>query len=395
MFMKARPLTPNLKAAMGEETEEKQVDERFTQKIDVAKKYPVVFFNWKKRNKSIYGRGEIETLLKNQDYINRTLGCQVLSGAYEAMGGYVVDEDVLEGQEITNEPGQVITNYSRTNGKIAALPHTSMTSASMNIANNIIDLTRKMAGSTEVMNGEVIAAGMSGAAIAQLQQEAATPISDIRDDFMQSMKQVGEILEQFMRFYFTGKRFTVQRESQKSLEVFNGGEYKSTRFDVVAEADTGAIMSTSATASMLETLFTMGKISLRTYIECYPAELIAGRQKLIECIQRDEQTEQIAAQLQQAMAQLQEQEQTINSAKAIVTENRELKEKLLQLQAEYAQKINVANQILAGVGQRAKEYYADAQEFAGEIAKGRGIMRPSQPQPQKPLISQNNEGVKP
>ena len=158
------------------------------------------------------------------------------------------------------------------------------------------------------------------------------------------------------------------------------------RFDVVAEADSGAVMSTSATAALLENLFNNGKISLRTYIDCYPAELIAGKQKLMEHIAEDEQTEQIQAQLQQATAMLQQQEQTINGAKAIVEENRSLKEKLIALQAEYMQKIDAANKILFALGQRTKEYKDDATEFAEEIARQRGVIpteqAPTQAQPE-------------
>jgi hypothetical protein len=139
---------------------------------------------------------------------------------------------------------------------------------------------------------------------------------------------------------------------------------------VVAEAVEGTVMSDVANINILDGLFAKGAITLKTYIKNYPQNAIANRQKLLESIDEEEKEQmgQLIAQLQQAQAILQEQEQTINSAKSIVDENRALKEKLLQLQAEYSQKIQQANQILVGLGNKTKEFYSDAKEFAGTIA---------------------------
>ena len=146
-------------------------------------------------------------------------------------------------------------------------------------------------------------------------------------------------------------------------------------------------MSDVADINILDNLFAKGAINLKTYISCYPDNAIANRQKLLDCINEEEQqvVNQLTEQLQQAQAQLQQaaetlkqQEQTINNAQSVLNENKALKEKLYALQAEYTTKMQQANKILAGVASRASEYYEDAKSMAGEVARARGLSIPQQ-----------------
>ncbi|MBQ7308353.1 MAG: hypothetical protein IJW82_07500, partial [Clostridia bacterium] len=118
-----------------------------------ARLYPIVFGQWKQRNKSIYGRGEVENLIPNQKAINFNLGMQILSAQDEAMGITVVKEDALRGQRITNEPGQVLTDYSKSGNGISFPQRQRMTSSSINLASSLAEMTRNVIGSGELMNG--------------------------------------------------------------------------------------------------------------------------------------------------------------------------------------------------------------------------------------------------
>jgi replicative superfamily II helicase len=257
-----------------------------------------------------------------------------------------------------------------------------MSQASIALVDKIADITRMVTSSSEVMSGEVIAAGMSGAAIAQLQAQALRPIEDLQKGFWRHMEKVGEILEQFLRFFFTDKKFQYAEKDDTGKELirgdeFNSSEFKDRRFDVYAEAVAGTVMSDVADINILDGLFSKGAISLKSYIECYPQNAIANRQKLIDSIERDKKdtVNQLTSQLEQATQLIQQQEQSVENAKTIINENRSLKEQLLQLQAEYTQKIATANQILVGLGAKAQEFHSDATEFAVEIARSSGMQQ--------------------
>lgn len=390
IFNKARPFTPDpvsVKKRIDGEKVEKEEDKpqnRFV-KPKKATLYPIVFGQWKQRDKSIYGRGEVETIIPNQKAINWMLGLQILMGQNESMSPVVVTPDALRGQKITNEPGQVLTDYSKTGNGIRFVNKQGMTQASVNLVDKIADLTRVAVGSSEVMNGEIISAGMSGAAIAQLQAQALKPIEDLQRNFWRFVEKVGEVLEQFLRFFFKDRKFQYKDKDENIInDTFNSADYENTHFDVVAEAVAGTVMSDVADINILDGLFAKGSINLKTYIKCYPENAIANRQKLLEEIESEEQdaVHQLSMQLQEAQAQLQQasqvlqaQEQTINNARLIVDENRNLKEKLMALQAEYTQKMQEANKILVGIATRTNEFYKDAKSMAGELAQRRGLTK--------------------
>ena len=396
IFNKARPFTPNVEhfkevidGKKSIEQESKPEDQY--KRCNKATLYPIVFSSWKERDKSIYGRGEVETIIPNQKAINWTLGLQILIAQNEGMSPVVVSPDALRGQKITNEPGQVLTDYSKAGNGIRFPQKQGMSTSSVALVDKISDLTRVVTGSSEVMNGETISAGMSGAAIAQLQAQALKPIQDLQKNFWRTMEKIGEVLEQFFRFFFKNKKFQYEDKEQNNqiiTDEFNSEDYKNIHFDVIAEAVAGTVMSDVADINILDVLYSKGAISLKTYINCYPDNAICNRQKLLDNIESEEngivaqlqmQLQQSQAQLQQTVQALEEQEKTINNAKAIVDENRQLKEKLIALQAEYTQKVQQANKILYGLANKTNEFYKDAQIMAQEVAQSRGIKNNSQP----------------
>ena len=391
MFNEARPFTPNIEHYKSsiDGTEEKETEESHNEymRIEKATLYPIVFSQWKQRDKSIYGRGEVETIIPNQKAINWTLGLQLLVAQNEGMSPVVVAPDALRGQKITNAPGQVIVNYSKSGKGIEFPNRPGMSQAGVNLVEKIADLTRVAVGSSEVMNGEIISSGMSGAAIAQLQSQALKPIEDLQKNYWRAMKRVGEILEQFMRFFYNNKKFTYidakDEKEESKVDEFNSSDFKDIHFDVVAEAIAGTVMSDVANINMLDNLYTKGAINLKTYLKCYPDNAIANRQKLLDCIDNEELniiqnlTNQLTAaqqELEQAKLILEQQSETINNAQIIVNDNRVLKEKLMSLQAEYISKMQNANKLLFGVASKAKEQYTDLQLMAKELANQRGLL---------------------
>ena len=86
------------------------------------------------------------------------------------MGSAVVKHDALKGQELTNDPSQVIVDHSQGQG-IYSLQTQPFSSSALALNQAIIDLVRIITGTTEVMTGEQ-KSGMSGVAIATLQESA-------------------------------------------------------------------------------------------------------------------------------------------------------------------------------------------------------------------------------
>ncbi|MEG2451040.1 MAG: hypothetical protein RSB09_04825, partial [Clostridia bacterium] len=145
--------------------------------------YPIVVGNYERREKSIYGLGEVEGIIPNQKSINFNLAMALLNAQEIAWGKYVVLPNALKGQVINNEPGQVLTDYSNTGNGIRKMTEQAMQSTPLTLVDTLTQLTRVVCGASEVMTGEALGANMSGAAIAQLQSQAQQPIEELKDAF--------------------------------------------------------------------------------------------------------------------------------------------------------------------------------------------------------------------
>lgn len=387
---KARPLTPRVDevkkqlATAVDGGEEVTEEPTINPKADKATLYPIAFSQYKKRKHSIYGRGEVEKLIPNQKAINQSLSLQLLAGQNDAISAWLVKQGALRGQKITNAPGQVLYDYYTGPGDgIKQLHKNNTSTTAMALAEKVADLTSSIAGSSEVMSGEIVSANMSGAAIAQLQSQALKPIQSLQKAYWRHMEKVGEILEQFLRFYYTDKKFSYEDENGETvLETFNSHEYRTKHYDVVAEAVAGTVMSDVGTIAMLDALFNKGIIDFKTYIESYPANALANREQLKKAADEQElsalkQLEQAQLQIQQLQGKIVADSKIIDRASSIIDENNSLKKKLIQLQSEYAQKIQAANLILQGAAKKASEYKQDATEFATVLAQQQGLVQPN------------------
>ena len=195
-------------------------------------------------------------------------------------------------------------------------------------------------------------------------------------------RKVGEILEQFFEILLHRKKSSPHKDDKDNIAIdnFNSSDYRTKHYDVVAEAVAGTIMSDVSTIAMIDNLFAKGVIDFKSYIECYPPNALANREQLKKAA--EEQEQMLMMQLQQAQpnsttTRVMSDSAIIDKATSIVNENSQLKRTLIQLQSEYAQKIQAANTILQGASRKAQEYKADATEFATALGTQQGLVQPN------------------
>lgn len=333
--------------------------------------YPIVVGNYEKKEKSIYGMGEVENIIPNQKSINFNIAMHLLNIENMAWGKYIVAPNALKGQTISNEPGQVIIDYSGSQQGIKKLTDQPISSSPMAAADTLMQLTRVVTGSTEIMTGEVLGANMSGAAIAQLQSQAMQPIQDLKETFWQVKEKQGKVLAQFFKLFYESKEFTMPKEDSLEQEssmpqTFNGSEYQNVNFEVVVEATAGTKASAAGDINVLDTLLSKGLISLKTYFKCYPKDALSNRTELINNIEEDEQSqfsqlkqqfELQSKQLLEATKLLQQQKETVDKVVSVIKENNQLRTVIANLYSEARQKIELGNS-------KINETTKDATDFA-------------------------------
>lgn len=354
--------------------------------------YPIVVGNYEVKERCIYGLGEVEGLIPNQKAINFNIAMALLNNQETAWGKYVVMPNALKGQVITNEPGQVIIDYSGTGAGIRKMTEQAIQSQPLQLIDTLTQLTRVVTGSTEVMTGETLGAGMSGAAIAQLQSQATQPIEELKDSFWLVKEKQGKVLAQFFKLYYTEKEFTytetlpnnenlpmqgiADNEEVQMSDVFNSEEYKGTDFSVVVEATSGTKASAAGDINALDVLLAKGLISMKTYLKAYPKDALSNRTEILKGIEEDEknQVTELTQKLQQAEQQnvelakvVEQQKETVDKVVAVIKENNELKTYIANLYTEASGKITQANRQIQLGNAKIAETTKDATDMAQAI----------------------------
>lgn len=386
------PPNNDLPDAVGKAAEKSREQEPLKGERSRAYLYPIVVGQYEPRKKSIYGIGEVEGLIPNQRYVNTLLGMALLNVMAVAWDKYVAHPNALRHQVINNEPGQVLIDYSNTNGQgIKRMGGAALSSLPVSLVEAIMTMTRTVTGSAEVMNGETIGTGFSGAAIALLQEAAKHPINDLREAFWNVKKKQGLVMAQFFRLFYQGAEYVREEEQEqedgnvakvKVRATFDAAALENVRYDVVCEATIGTNSSSAGTIALLDQLFTGGHISLTTYIKLYPADALTNKSELLEAVQAmeadkvtllEESLKQVQGELDRCMAQMAADEQMVSRVRSIINENKELQLALGGLYAESSEKLAAANEQINQGNAKIREQSADIMKALQEIAQLQGI----------------------
>ncbi len=345
--------------------------------------YPIVVGQYEPRKKSIYGIGEVEGLIPNQKYVNNVLGMALLNVMQVAWDKFVAHPNALKNQVITNEPGQVLIDYSNTNGQgIKRMGGAALSGLPVSLCDTIMSMTRTVTGSTEVMSGETVGSVSSAMGISLLQEAAKHPINDLREGFWNVKKKQGMVLAQFFRLFYQGKEYVQEVEEtgadgevQKAsrLATFDGSMLEGMRYDVVCEATVGTSSSSAGTIAFLDALFAGGHISLKTYVKYYPEDALTNKSEILAEVEAMEaeamaqvQSElaMVQAELQRCQAAMAEDAALAERAASIVKNNQQLGLMLAALYAESKEKLDAANASINAGNARIDEVTKDATDFA-------------------------------
>ncbi len=339
--------------------------------------YPVVVGQYEPREGCIYGLGEVEGIIPNQRAVNFNIAMMLLSAQENGWGKYVVQKDALRGQVITNEPGQVLTDYTPGGGGIKRLSEHSLPSSPMQIVDSLTQLTRVVTGASEVMTGETLGASMSGAAIAQLHSQALQPVEELKKSFWKVKEKQGRVMAQFFKLFYSPTRFTYTPEDalgstdERLVDTFSSVEYADTDFDVVVESVGGTNASIAGDINALDTALKLGAISPLTYFKLYPSDALSNRSEILRVLESEE-ANTVAAltqQVQQLSQQLESQKQTVDQVMTLMNENERLKAALAKVYTEAKGKIEQANRQLITADMKLRETYDDARKMAMSIAQ--------------------------
>ncbi|MBQ4313666.1 MAG: hypothetical protein IJC18_05580, partial [Clostridia bacterium] len=272
------------------------------------KLYPVALLCWYRRKKCIFGIGECQTLIPAQKAVNFLKAMELLSVQQTAWPKLIVKPGALS-QPVTNEPGEVLTDYCQTGPGLYYLNPPAMTAQASNLAHTIFDLMRTTSGVSEVSTGEPIGSNIAASTVIALQSQARTPIEEIQRRFWKCIRKVGEIWVELIKAYYNFERnLTVEDAAGESgdgvgnTRLFTGAAYANIDFrlkiDVGAASEYGEVLAQSTLDMMLQ----RGDITIDEYVELAPHNVVPFAEQFKRI--REQSGKAQEALMQRAMAEM-------------------------------------------------------------------------------------------
>ena len=285
--------------------------------------YPIAHFNWEEKEGSARGEGEVRYLIPNQIEVNRTEVRRVLTVKYQAYPQKVVDTSKISNPNALNTVGGII----RTNGQpvddvhkvVGTIPPAQMSPDVVKLQEDLIQVTRDLAGAGDTATGQVNPESASGRAILAVQQASQAPMTEQKESYKNFLEDLARIwLEYLIVYSVDGVNMedvtTDPMSGEEVVQIVNVPQsvLEQLQANVKIDITPKGVYDKFAQEQTIENLLTQGFFNaqrigeLDAYVSVLDDDSVAPKKKIKEAIQhiRDEQMRIAAIQAEaQAMQQ--------------------------------------------------------------------------------------------
>ena len=167
--------------------------------------YPIAHFNWEEKEGSARGEGEVRYLIPNQIEVNRTEVRRVLTVKYQAYPQKVVDVSKVVNPQALNTVGGTI----KTNGTpvedvhkiVGTIQPAQMSPDVVKLQEDLIQVTRDLAGAGDTATGQVNPESASGRAILAVQQASQAPMTEQKESYKNFIEDLARIWLEYLIVY--------------------------------------------------------------------------------------------------------------------------------------------------------------------------------------------------
>lgn len=284
--------------------------------------YPLAHFNWEEKEGSARGEGEVRYLIPNQIEVNKTEARRVLTVKYQAYPQKVVDTSKVSNPQALNTVGGTI----RTNGQpvedvhkiVGTIPPAQMSPDVVKLQEDLIQVTRDLAGAGDTATGNVNPEDASGRAILAVQQASQAPMTEQKESYKTFIEDVARIWLEYLIAYSTdgidleeeitdeqgNKTVQVQRVPQSVLKQLQA----TVKIDITPKSPFDKFAQEQTIENLLiNGLFSAQRIGeLKAYAEALDDDSVAPKQKILDIIEGIEEEQRRIAMIEaeaQAMQQ--------------------------------------------------------------------------------------------
>lgn len=288
--------------------------------------YPVAHFCWEERKGSARGEGEVRYLIPNQIEVNRTEVRRVLTVKYQAFPQKVVDVTKVANPQALQTVGGVINTSGQpvddVHKIVGTIPPAQMSPDVVKLQEDLIQMTRDLAGAGDTATGAVNPEDASGRAILAVQQASQAPMTEQRETFKKFVEDLARIwLEYIIAYSSEGlpmeEEITDPVSGERTVQIVTVPQVtlEQLKASVKVDVTPKGVYDRFAQEQTIENLFVQGMFAvdrlpeLEVYYEILPDDSVAPKQAIGVGIKRIREKQRQIAQIQAQAQMLQQRAQ--------------------------------------------------------------------------------------
>ena len=285
--------------------------------------YPLAHFIWEEKEGSARGEGEVRYLIPNQIEVNRTEVRRVLTVKYQAYPQKVVDLSKVANPQALDTVGGTI----KTNGQpvddvhkiVGTIPPAQMSPDVKQLQEDLIQVTRELAGAGDTATGQVNPESASGRAILAVQQASQAPMTEQKESYKNFVEDIAKIDLEYLIVYSEDgvnmeETVTDPMTGEEYVQMVNVPQTVLEQLQATVKIDVTpkGVYDRFAREQTMENFLINGFFNpqrvaeFEAYVKALPDDSVAPKQDLLEGIENIKQTQMQIAQIN-AQAQLMQQ----------------------------------------------------------------------------------------
>lgn len=285
--------------------------------------YPVAHFNWEEKEGSARGEGEVRYLIPTQIEVNRTEMRRVLTVKEQAYPKKIADTTKITNPGELNTIGGTIKIASQTvddvRKVIGTLPPAQMSPDVKQLQDDLIQVTRELAGAGDIATGQVNPEDASGRAILAVQQASQAPMTEQKEDFKSFIEDLARIWLDYLIAYSADgvnmeEETTDPQTGQETVVLVNVPQsvLKELQATVKVEVTPKSVYDKFAQERTLENFLTGGYLTaqrvgeLEVYGELLDDDSVAPKVKIQDAAKRIKEEQKRIAKIQMQSQMLQQ-----------------------------------------------------------------------------------------
>lgn len=284
--------------------------------------YPVAHFNWEEKKGSARGEGEVRYLIPNQIEVNRTEMRRVITVKQQAYPLKVVDTSRIANPSALNTVGGTL----KTNGEpvedvhkiVGIIPPAQMSPDVKQLQEDLIQVTRDLAGAGEVATGQVNPEDASGRAILAVQQASQSPMTEQKESYKNFLEDLARIWLEYLIVYSVDgidmEEEVTDDQGNETIQIVNVPQVTLQQLQATVKVDITpkSVYDRFAQEQTIENLLINGFFTpqrlpeLKAYVKSLDDDSVAPKTKLQEIVDNMEEEQRKIAMLNaqaQAMQQ--------------------------------------------------------------------------------------------